>query len=177
MADLGASAVALGLTITEARLSATPSAEVARNALGRHADLTGVNQASPILSLSADAGSSSFLSREQEFRIGAAGVSAIGAFRRATVAYFDPGRREYLPIPIEEQLEVLSLAGDIVLDDDDKPRLHLHATLGKRDGSAWGGHLLEADVRPTLEVLVTESPPPLRRRHDPESGAALIDLS
>ena len=68
MADLGASAVALGLTITEARLSATPSAEVARNALGRHADLTGVNQASPILSLSPDAGSSSFLSREQEFR-------------------------------------------------------------------------------------------------------------
>lgn len=119
----------------------------------------------------------SLLAFARERRIGAAGVSAIGAFRRATVAYFDPGRREYLPIPIEEQLEVLSLAGDIVLDDDDKPRLHLHATLGKRDGSAWGGHLLEADVRPTLEVLVTESPPPLRRRHDPESGAALIDLS
>ena len=119
----------------------------------------------------------SLLAFARERRIGAAGVSAIGAFRRATVAYFDPGRREYLPIPIEEQLEVLSLAGDIVLDDDDEPRLHLHATLGKRDGSAWGGHLLEADVRPTLEVLVTESPPPLRRRHDPESGAALIDLS
>jgi uncharacterized protein len=119
----------------------------------------------------------SLLAFAREHRIGAAGLNAIGAFRRATVAYFDPERREYMPIPIDEQLEVLSLSGDIALDDEDEPRLHLHATLGKRDGSAWGGHLLEAEVRPTLEVIVTESPPPLRRRHDPESGAALIDLS
>jgi predicted DNA-binding protein with PD1-like motif len=118
----------------------------------------------------------SLLAFAEEHRIGAAAVSAIGALRRATVAYFDPDRREYLPIPIDEQLEVLSLAGDIVLDDEDRPRLHVHATLGKRDGSAWGGHLLEAEVRPTLEAMVTESPPPLRRRHDPASGAALIDL-
>ena len=37
-----------------------------------------------------------------------------------------------------------------------------------------GGHLLEAHVRPTLEVLLTESPAHLRRRHDPESGLSLI---
>lgn len=112
----------------------------------------------------------------REEALGAAGVSAIGALRRATVAYFDWERREYMPIPISEQLEVLSIAGDIALDDDDQPRVHLHATLGKRDGSAWGGHLLEAEVRPTLEAIVTESPPPLRRRLDPDSGVALIDL-
>jgi uncharacterized protein len=119
----------------------------------------------------------SLLAFAREHRIGGAALNAIGAFRRATVAYFDWERRDYMPIPIDEQLEVLSLSGDIALDKEDQPRVHLHATLGKRDGSAWGGHLLEAEVRPTLEVIVTESPPPLRRRHDPESGAALIDLS
>jgi uncharacterized protein len=118
----------------------------------------------------------SLLAFAEEHRIGAAAVSAIGALRSARVAFFDPDRREYLPIPIDEQLEVLSLAGDIVLDDEDRARLHVHATLGKRDGSAWGGHLLEGVVRPTLEAIVTESPPQLRRRHDPASGAALIDL-
>jgi predicted DNA-binding protein with PD1-like motif len=119
----------------------------------------------------------SLLAFAEEHRVGAAGVSAIGALRRATVAYFDWERLEYMPIPIDEQLEVLSIAGDIALDEEERPRVHLHATLGKRDGSAWGGHLLEAQVRPTLEVIVTESPPPLHRRLDPESGVALIDLS
>jgi predicted DNA-binding protein with PD1-like motif len=37
-----------------------------------------------------------------------------------------------------------------------------------------GGHLLEAHVRPTLEVVLTESPRHLHKRKDPESGLALI---
>jgi predicted DNA-binding protein with PD1-like motif len=116
------------------------------------------------------------LSFARENGIGAAAVSAIGALRRATVAFYDFETAEYVPIPLDEQLEVLTLAGDIALGDDDEPRLHLHAALGKRDGSAWGGHLHEAEVRPTLEAIVTESPPPLRRRVDPGSGLALLDL-
>ncbi|HSD24102.1 MAG TPA: PPC domain-containing DNA-binding protein [Solirubrobacterales bacterium] len=108
--------------------------------------------------------------------IGAASVRAIGALRRATVAFYDPDIGEYAPNRIDEQVELLALSGDIALDDDDQPRLHLHAALAKRDGSAWGGHLVEAEVRPTLEAIVTESPPPLRRRIDPESGLALLDL-
>jgi predicted DNA-binding protein with PD1-like motif len=116
------------------------------------------------------------LSFARENRVGAAAVSAIGALRRATVAFYNPEAGDYEPIQIDEQVEVLSLAGDIALGDDDEPRLHLHAALSKRDGSAWGGHLLEAEVRPTLEAIVTESPPPLRRRVDPGSGLALLDL-
>jgi len=48
--------------------------------------------------------------------------------------------------------------------------------VGKPDGAAHGGHLLEAHVRPTLELILTESPRHLQKRHDPESGLALIDL-
>jgi hypothetical protein len=118
----------------------------------------------------------SLLSFAREHGIGAAAVSAIGALRRATVAFYEPEAGEYAPIPIDEQVEVLSLTGDIALGDDDEPRLHVHAALAKRDGTAWGGHLLEAEVRPTLEAIVTESPPPLRRRVDPASGLALIEL-
>jgi uncharacterized protein len=118
----------------------------------------------------------SMLRFSRENGIGAAEVSAIGAFRRATLAFYDIERREYMPIAIDEQVEVLSLAGDIALGEDDQPRLHLHAAVAKRDASAWGGHLLEAEVRPTLEVVLTESPPTLRRRSDPETGLALLDL-
>jgi uncharacterized protein len=118
----------------------------------------------------------SLLDFAHEHEIGAAAVSAIGALRRATVAFYNPEASEYEPIRIDEQVEVLSLAGDIALGDDHEPRLHLHAAISKRDGSAWGGHLLEAEVRPTLEAIVTESPPPLRRRVDPDSGLALLEL-
>ena len=53
---------------------------------------------------------------------------------------------------------------------------HLHAVLGKADGSVVGGHLIEAYVRPTLEVILIQPPSYLRKRKDPETGLALIDM-
>jgi predicted DNA-binding protein with PD1-like motif len=109
-------------------------------------------------------------------RLSAAHLSAIGAFRRATIRWFDWDAKQYRPIPVEEQVEVVSLLGDIALDAEGHPKLHLHAVLGRRDGSAMGGDLESGEVRPTLEVVVTESPSHLRRVHDPETGLALIRL-
>jgi uncharacterized protein len=100
-------------------------------------------------------------------------VTAIGGFERVVVGYFDRDRREYQPIPIRRQVEVLSLVGDIVGDGDDL-KLHAHVVVGQSDGSAHGGHLMEAIVWPTLEVVITETPTHLRRHFDPKTGAALI---
>jgi predicted DNA-binding protein with PD1-like motif len=105
----------------------------------------------------------------------AARFSAIGAFSDAVLGYFDWQKKEYEKIAIREQVEVLSLLGDIALADG-RPKLHAHVVLGKRDGTAHGGHLLEAHVRPTLEVILTESPAYLERVHDRETGLALIRL-
>jgi hypothetical protein len=93
------------------------------------------------------------------------------------VGWFDTETRKYNPIPVKEQCEVLSLIGDIATGDDGKPSLHAHAVLGLRDGTTRGGHLMEAMVRPTLEVTVVESAAHLRRKKRPELGLALIDLS
>jgi predicted DNA-binding protein with PD1-like motif len=112
----------------------------------------------------------------REYDVTAASLSAIGAFRRATVAYFDWEKKDYERVPIDEQVEVLTLTGNIALKNSE-PALHLHVVLGRRDGTACGGHLLDAVVRPTLEVAVVESPKHLRRRSDPETGLALIDLT
>jgi predicted DNA-binding protein with PD1-like motif len=102
-------------------------------------------------------------------------LTAIGAFRQAVLGYFDRDRKDYRRIPVSEQVEVLSLIGDVALKDG-KPALHAHVVLGRADGTVVGGHLLEARVWPTLEVILVESPAHLRRRHDPASGLALIDL-
>lgn len=109
----------------------------------------------------------------EEHKLGGSAFTAIGAFSEATLGYFDLDRKDYDRIPVREQVEVLALLGDIALQDG-KPKLHAHVVLGRRDGSACGGHLLAARVRPTLEVIVTESPTHLKRKHDPRSGLALI---
>ena len=106
----------------------------------------------------------------------AASFTALGGFERAVVGYFDWREKRYVPIPLAEQCEVVSLVGDIAVDDDGKPSVHPHAVLGLRDGSTRGGHLLEGHVRPTLEVSMTVTPERLRRRRRPDLGIALIDL-
>jgi len=112
---------------------------------------------------------------EQE-SISAAQISAIGAFSEATLAFWDTEKKTYLEHPVAEQTEVLSLLGDVSEEPTGKPRLHLHAVLGRRDASTLGGHLLSGKVRPTLEVILTESPAHLRRVHDESLGLAVIRL-
>lgn len=109
----------------------------------------------------------------QERGIQAASVTAVGGLSGGQLGYFDRVSRRYLPIPVTEQVEVLSLVGDVA-GHDGKPKLHLHAVLGRRDGSTLGGHLLRGEVWPTLEVMVTEVAPELARRYDPETGLSLI---
>lgn len=111
-----------------------------------------------------------------EHDLSAARLTALGAFREATLAFFNPETKEYEEIPVTEQTEVLNLTGNIARHDG-APKLHLHAVLGRRDGSTVGGHLMDAVVRPTLEVMLTETPATLTRQIDETSGLPLIDLS
>jgi|SRR4051794_11347898 len=108
--------------------------------------------------------------------IRAASLTAIGAFEKATVGWFDWVSKTYKKIDICEQCEVLSAIGDIARGDDGKASLHVHVVLGLSDGSTRGGHLLAGTVRPTLEVVLTETPARLRRTRRPELGIAMIDL-
>jgi predicted DNA-binding protein with PD1-like motif len=101
--------------------------------------------------------------------------TAIGAFSDAVLGYYDWDKKQYERIPVPEQVEVVSLIGDVALEGK-RPRVHAHVVLGLRDGSARGGHLLEGRVRPTLEVILTESPNYMKREFDPDSGLALIRI-
>ena len=106
----------------------------------------------------------------------AASITAIGAFRSATIAFFDFETKSYEKIPVAVQSEVLSMLGDIAIDDEGEASPHLHVVLGLSDGSTKGGHFLQGYVRPTLEVVLRETPADLRRKHRADLGIALIDL-
>ena len=111
-----------------------------------------------------------------EAKIEAASVTAIGAFEKATVGWFDFDSKTYKKIEVSEQCEVLSAMGDVAVGDDGKASLHIHIVLGLSDGSTRGGHLLAGLVRPTLEVVLTEVPTRLRRKKRADLGIALIDI-
>jgi hypothetical protein len=114
-----------------------------------------------------------FASRE---KLCGASLTALGAFERAVVGWFDFEAKQYRNIPVEQQCELLSAIGDIAEGDDGNASLHLHVVLGLRDGSTKGGHLLKATVRPTMEVTIVETPAHLRRKKRPDLGIALISL-
>jgi predicted DNA-binding protein with PD1-like motif len=101
--------------------------------------------------------------------------TAIGACRALVLQYFNPEKKAYEDIPVDEQVEVLTLTGNVALDRDGI-KIHTHVVVGLRDGSTRGGHLKEAYVFPTLEVVIEETPNYLRRRYDPETGLTLIEL-
>ncbi len=86
--------------------------------------------------------------REQQVRN--AHFVAIGAVRDPEVGWFDIRRKEYKVLSLAEQMEVLTLSGDIALGESGQPVVHAHLVLGRSDGRAWGGHLLRATVSPTL---------------------------
>jgi predicted DNA-binding protein with PD1-like motif len=107
------------------------------------------------------------------FRIGCCVIRFISSLR---LGWFSWESKKYEPsVTLHEQVELLSLIGDVAVKDG-KPVVHAHAVIGKKDGTAHGGHLLEAHIRPTCEVILTESPIHLQKQIDPQSGLALIRL-
>ena len=111
----------------------------------------------------------------KEHRLTAASFTGLGALREVVLGYFDWEKKDYREIGIQEQVEILNLTGNVALSEGE-PKLHPHIVVGKADGTAWGGHLLKGIVRPTLEVVLMETPAHLHRKSDPETGLALLEL-
>lgn len=111
----------------------------------------------------------------EEKGIRAAAFTGIGALERSRIAWWSWTTKEYEPRDVEEQVEVLALTGDVTTEGDET-KVHAHIVMGRRDGIAAGGHLVEGIVRPTLELHLTELDAPLRRRRDDVTKLSLISL-
>jgi predicted DNA-binding protein with PD1-like motif len=108
------------------------------------------------------------------YHVTSAHFTAIGALNRATLGWFDPQRKMYKKIPISGQHEVIGMSGDIALYEG-KPVVHTHMVVGNPDGTTRAGHILDAYISPTLEVMVIVDPIAMKKRFDPETDLTLID--
>ena len=107
-------------------------------------------------------------------KVTSASFTGIGAFSHATVAWFDDAKKEFRLIPIEQQVELVSMIGDIALVND-QPAVHTHVAVASSDGTVRGGHVINAFVFPTLELFMTVYPTPLHKESDEATGLKLID--
>ena len=117
---------------------------------------------------------SGLLEFAQKYHVTSAHFTAIGAVSGATLAWFDPQRKMYKKIPIVGQHEVIGMSGDVALYQG-KPVVHTHMVVGGPDGTTQGGHVLSADVSPTLEVMLTVDPVTMQKRFDPATDLTLIE--
>jgi hypothetical protein len=112
----------------------------------------------------------------KQYKVTSASFTAIGAFSHATVAWFDDSKKEFKLNPINQQVELVSMIGNITLVND-QPAVHTHVTVASFDGTVRGGHVINAFVFPTLEVFLTVYPTPLHKESDESTGLELIDPS
>ncbi|HEY3025754.1 MAG TPA: PPC domain-containing DNA-binding protein [Pyrinomonadaceae bacterium] len=108
-------------------------------------------------------------------KIVSAHFNALGAFSDVAFGFFERERKDYKRINAG-QVEAMSLVGNVARSKDGEPKIHAHVVVGKQDGTAHGGHLIEAHVWPALEMIVVQMPESLVRKIDDETGLALIDI-
>jgi len=75
-----------------------------------------------------------------------AAVMAIGSLKKAKVGYLNVSTGKYEAIDLDEFLELVSALGYIYTTSDGVTNVHVHVTLGRRNGSTVGGHLIEGVV-------------------------------
>jgi uncharacterized protein len=120
---------------------------------------------------------SALLAFAKDEHVVAARFTGIGAVRDPQVAWFDVARNEYLTIERTEQLEIISLIGDIGVDETKTPIVHAHAVLGQQNGQTFGGHLIRATTSPNAEIFITTFPHPLIKREDKKYNSKFFDLT
>jgi predicted DNA-binding protein with PD1-like motif len=107
--------------------------------------------------------------------IGYAAMTGLGAVSGATVSYWNAGTQQYESHDLDEQMEVVSLIGNVTLKGGN-PFAHIHVTLGRRDLFVVGGHFNDAIVHPTLEVWLRTESEPVHRALDESCGLYVMQL-
>ena len=106
--------------------------------------------------------------------IGAAAVSGVGTCVRAELGSLDWESKTHRRRLIEEHCEIAALVGNVSRQEG-RPVVHLHATLADAECRAFCGHLHEAVIQATAEIIVTILPGELSRSKDPATGLNLIE--
>lgn len=104
-----------------------------------------------------------------------ASVNALGAVNDFTVGAFDVDKKEYHSNNFKGNFEIVSLNGTINTMEDEF-YTHIHMSAGNGKGKVFGGHLNEAFVSATLEMVINVIEGRIDRRYDENIGLNLFEF-
>lgn len=100
-------------------------------------------------------------------------IGALGAVKRARLAFYDQETHEYQFFIVDKPLEITKLVGNVSLKDS-HPFVHAHIMLADRAGNAYGGHLASGTVVFACEfILEVFDGPGIKRDFDEATGLPL----
>ena len=101
-------------------------------------------------------------------------VTGIGATDKITIGLYNVGTQEYHKVTIEEEMEILSLSGNLTRKDG-APYVHVHGAFATLD-KVYGGHVNEVWISATAEIIIDVIDLVVEREIDKETGLNLIKL-
>jgi len=109
----------------------------------------------------------------EERKIGCGVVRGLGAAEKAELSFYDVAKKEYVNTAVNEETEVAGLVGNFTRGPESEAVVHIHTSLGRRDGSSLTGHAESLVVSGTLELDVQVFPGTVQRKFDETIGLNL----
>jgi len=109
----------------------------------------------------------------KDYHVRTGSFTGIGGLSSIKLGHFNTTTQRYMEKDVVENLEVLSLNGNITIKDKE-PFIHMHATVSDANMNFYGGHVIEAEVSVTLEIHIADYRETLHREFDEELGLFII---
>ena len=113
------------------------------------------------------------LANKEQIKLGT--ITGIGAVNKATIGLFEVDTKVYNTIDLEEDMEIVSLGGNIT-EKDGEVYIHLHIAISNSTYNVKAGHLNSAIISATGEVVIDIIEGTAGRRFDKEAGLNLLEF-
>lgn len=108
-------------------------------------------------------------------KIHLATISGLGSLKSVTLGFFNPESKKYQQKTFNEPLEMASLVGNVV-EKDGKPLMHLHTTVAGDNYKALAGHMVDAEVSLTAEIIIEPIDGIVFKKFDEKTGLNLFNF-
>lgn len=109
----------------------------------------------------------------QENQIEAAAFNALGAAGEVEIAWYDVKAKQYIKSVMQEDLEIVSLTGNISKLGNDYI-VHGHGVFSNKEMETKAGHVNRAVISGACEVTLYRFKGTINRAYDEETGLNLI---
>ena len=117
----------------------------------------------------------SLLQAAEAHKIAGGVLSGLGSVSEVEIAFFDPGKKEYLSRTFQEPMEIGHLAGNFSRLEE-QAHVHCHIVVAGTDMLAFTGHLVRGVVGTACEIYIRRLDRAVTRVRDADLGFSPLKL-